>query len=588
MEKRGFDAIMMEKSGDIQWDEREDCELVKLAQAGEREAFGELVRRHRAKMYRYARQYAPESFMAEDIVQEALIRAFLHLGKLLDASRFLPWVHRIVRNQAFTKLKSAPVEKEQVFSTLSHGGQHNEPDEWSRLDTILLRLHKHHESKSTDASLPEKRLIQKENLEVLAGIIRALKPRERQIFEAHFFKQLSPEEIAGLFQLSKANVYQLISRSRKKVVQHNIRLVVDSYIRTRRDLGKMNKNVLPYHETFAENMSWISAVDSMYRMIQYTEVPMSMAMVAGLSGQAFRIGIFPEQVHIAGPTAFNFSDVLRKGLENMGFAVRTVDGLKPELGDNASQLPPEQLTLNAMEKREVHEALPEALDLVHYSLDRGIPVMGWDLFFPEFGVIYGYDDFERHLYADVCGRKETLTYENLGRSVFEEIFVLSIRENKKLGLPKQLQNALNMAIDHYDGKESEIPPGCVKGLQAYDAWISAFEKGAAEPNGNAYNTAVYRDARHYAARFFQELALCPAFTNPAYEKLVPLFRTAEASYKAMAAHYDKLFQWFPFPDGGSPADKSTETVQHLVEIKKLETEALGVLRKIRDDLDEEG
>ena len=38
-------------------------------------------------------------------------------------------------------------------------------------------------------------------------------------FRISFFDQLSPQEIADLFQLSSANVYQIISRSRKKVIQ---------------------------------------------------------------------------------------------------------------------------------------------------------------------------------------------------------------------------------------------------------------------------------------------------------------------------------------------------------------------------------
>ena len=97
----------------FQWDEMEDRDLVKYAQAGEHEAFGELVRRHRSKVYGYARTITRESYLAEDIVQEALIRAFMHLGKLVDVQRFLPWVHRIVRNQAYTRLKGSSARREQ-------------------------------------------------------------------------------------------------------------------------------------------------------------------------------------------------------------------------------------------------------------------------------------------------------------------------------------------------------------------------------------------------------------------------------------------------------------------------------------------
>lgn len=100
------------------WDEMEDSELVIRAQAGEREAFGELVRRHRAKVYGYARAITQESYLAEDIVQDALLRAFLHLSKLVDAERFLPWMQRIVRNQAYTRLKARPTLQEQTFTEL--------------------------------------------------------------------------------------------------------------------------------------------------------------------------------------------------------------------------------------------------------------------------------------------------------------------------------------------------------------------------------------------------------------------------------------------------------------------------------------
>ena len=72
-----------------------------------REAFGELVRRHRSKVYGYARAITRESYLAEDVVQDALVRAFC-AGELVDTRRFLPWVRRIVRNQAYTRLKEAP------------------------------------------------------------------------------------------------------------------------------------------------------------------------------------------------------------------------------------------------------------------------------------------------------------------------------------------------------------------------------------------------------------------------------------------------------------------------------------------------
>ncbi|KKO52403.1 RNA polymerase sigma factor [Paenibacillus sp. DMB20] len=570
------------------WDELEDGELVKLAQAGEREAFGELVRRHRSKMYGYARAYTQEAYLAEDIVQEALMRAFLHLGKLVDEHRFLPWVHRIVRNRAFTKMKSAPVAKEQTFTTLSSfmPPQEHEQDDLSRLDEILYRLRKYRDEESAVVNVPESRLIQKENLEVLTGIIQCLKPRERRIFEAHFFDQLSPAEISKLFQLSPSNVYQVLSRSRKKVVQQKIRFTVDSYIKSRRDLGTMASTVLTYKESLMAARTWTSAAETMYKMLQYTDKPLSMPMVMGLSGHAFRINIIPDNVHIAGPTAYDFSEILVEGFHHIGFHASFVDGMKPDIGQNNNLLPPEQKGVKAMEKRDIHRALPEALDLIHQSLDRGIPVMAWDLFFPEFGIIYGYDDHERVFHTEECGRKDKLSYENLGRGVCEDLFVLSIGSGRETTLREQLKEALAMTIEHYEGKEKNVPADSVKGIAAYDAWMDSFEKGAIEPNGNAYNIAVYRDARNYAALFFKELTdLWRMEDHDGDAKITGLIKDAEAAYRRISNDYDRLHERFPYPEGGAPNEvDGKEAIRLLERIKAEEIRAVEILRNIMNAL----
>ena len=52
----------------MEWEEMEDAALVKEAQTGSQEAFGELVRRHRSKVFGYARSMVQEAHAAEDIV----------------------------------------------------------------------------------------------------------------------------------------------------------------------------------------------------------------------------------------------------------------------------------------------------------------------------------------------------------------------------------------------------------------------------------------------------------------------------------------------------------------------------------------
>ncbi|WP_235885407.1 RNA polymerase sigma factor [Paenibacillus cymbidii] len=62
-------------------------ELVERARAGNHEAFDELVRKHRAAALGVANRMVRDIHLAEDVVQDALIRAFMHLGTQPPKSR---------------------------------------------------------------------------------------------------------------------------------------------------------------------------------------------------------------------------------------------------------------------------------------------------------------------------------------------------------------------------------------------------------------------------------------------------------------------------------------------------------------------
>jgi RNA polymerase sigma-70 factor (ECF subfamily) len=66
--------------------EPSDAELIERAQAGEREAFAMLYRRHQARVYRFARAMTGSDTLAEDIVQEVFLGLMRGLGRY-DASR---------------------------------------------------------------------------------------------------------------------------------------------------------------------------------------------------------------------------------------------------------------------------------------------------------------------------------------------------------------------------------------------------------------------------------------------------------------------------------------------------------------------
>lgn len=77
-----------------------DAELVVAALAGNTQAFDVLVNRYRRAMLTVAQQILRNYADAEDVVQDAFLRAFEALPQLTDLNRFGAWLHSITRNRA--------------------------------------------------------------------------------------------------------------------------------------------------------------------------------------------------------------------------------------------------------------------------------------------------------------------------------------------------------------------------------------------------------------------------------------------------------------------------------------------------------
>lgn len=78
----------------------QDAELAALAQAGDREAFGELVARYSAQARRVARAILGHDEDADDAAQDGFLAALRHLGRYDPRRAFGPWLIRIVANAA--------------------------------------------------------------------------------------------------------------------------------------------------------------------------------------------------------------------------------------------------------------------------------------------------------------------------------------------------------------------------------------------------------------------------------------------------------------------------------------------------------
>jgi len=82
-----------------------DDELVRQAQRGDAEAFDSLARMVGDRCLAIAVRILRDVDLAEDAVQAALIVAWTELGALRDASRFEPWLHRILTNACYAEAR---------------------------------------------------------------------------------------------------------------------------------------------------------------------------------------------------------------------------------------------------------------------------------------------------------------------------------------------------------------------------------------------------------------------------------------------------------------------------------------------------
>ncbi|MCX7572058.1 sigma-70 family RNA polymerase sigma factor [Tumebacillus sp. DT12] len=562
----------------------EDHELVEAARTGEPSAFSELVRRHRARAVGMAQAMVRDPHLADDIVQEALIRAFMHLGTLVDGKRFIPWLQQIVRRQALMKLRRGGVYgKERPFSSFEETAA-----EWDArdLDSILFHLRRSVAKREGEED-PGERVERREVFDVLQHLIGCLSKREREIFIAYFFRQLTPQEIADLYATSTGNVYTALHRAKQKVQKERYRVYLKFQIEKRKGMGCLSRKVLEEPSfLYQKEGSYAAMPLMMHAALRYTEKDdLSLTEVMGLTSHAFRFQAGPE-MSPAGPTAFDWKSVAVQGLKALGFSGKAVS-----TGTRMTEPTPEDLA--------------EGLALVQDSIDDGVPVIAWNLDSAGFGLIYGYDD-ERQVFHgwDVSAPGKELAYDQLGRGQYPELFVLALgkrteeahrtvdlvpispqTELKLRNYRETLRLALEMAIRHARGEERAALPGYAVGLAAYDVFADALLQGAAHPFGSAYTAAVVGEARKSAAEFLTRLSRPYRHfrtLQPHHYQFQQLAALAAAHYARVSAAWLGIEALFPFPAAQDEitVDVREKAITLLAEAKAAEEQGVAVLESM--------
>ena len=76
----------------------DDADLIRSFKSGHHEVFEAIVAEHQAELIRHARRRTHDASTAEDLVQEAFIRAYRAFDRINDDSRVRPWLHQILAN----------------------------------------------------------------------------------------------------------------------------------------------------------------------------------------------------------------------------------------------------------------------------------------------------------------------------------------------------------------------------------------------------------------------------------------------------------------------------------------------------------
>ncbi len=173
-----------------------DEELVRRVQAGNTEAFEELVRRYERKVYNVIYRLVGNEQDAKEVLQDTFLRAYRFIGKFQFKSGFFTWLYRIATNTSLTRLRQ---RKTPVMVSLDEpvGEEGDLP--------LEIPDYKYN---------PEQMMKQRELRMALKKAVDSLPPDYRSVVVLRDLEGLSNEEVGKILKLSVPAVKSRLHRGR--------------------------------------------------------------------------------------------------------------------------------------------------------------------------------------------------------------------------------------------------------------------------------------------------------------------------------------------------------------------------------------
>ena len=170
--------------------------LVEAAQNGDKRAFGQLIRLHQKRLFRYIHGMLNSFDATEDIVQEAFVKAYNNILTFRTEYAFYPWLSTIARNLAYNHIHRE--EKKESLDSLQDKGYDPQSAELGPLEKLLN-------------SENDKRFYQ---------ALLSLPVQYRSVFVLRHFEQMDYAEIASYLKIPPGTVDSRLYRARKMLIVH--------------------------------------------------------------------------------------------------------------------------------------------------------------------------------------------------------------------------------------------------------------------------------------------------------------------------------------------------------------------------------
>ena len=184
-------------------DRTTETELIREAQQGSRAAFDILVRQYDQAVLRLALHLTGSEQDAQDIHQEAFLKAYRYLGNFRFECSFYTWIYRIVTNLCLDQLRRRKARREDPAVMLDSSG-----------DEIDLLSNVRDERAGAN---PDRELQRKILGEHIQAALDKLTPRERMVFELKHYQGLKLRTIGEMLNTTEETAKNTLFRATRKL-----------------------------------------------------------------------------------------------------------------------------------------------------------------------------------------------------------------------------------------------------------------------------------------------------------------------------------------------------------------------------------